>query len=130
MKLGDKYSVDFEISEFIVNGFIDIFKDLNPLHTDSNFAKQKGFKEKVVHGNILNGFISYFVGECLPIREVILQAQKIKFHKPLYVNDKVNLSAEITGFFESVNSVEFKFIFRNQLNDKIAQGTIQIGFLK
>ena len=129
-KIKDTFEIEFVVSEDTYRSFIKLFKDNNPLHTDEQFAIDKGFKGKVMHGNILNGFLSYFVGECLPIQDVIIHSQEIQFKNPVYLNDKLNFSAEIIGIYDSVNAVEFKFNFKNQESKIIAKGKIQIGLLK
>ena len=78
-KIGDKFSEKFHINDKIYQGFINIFNDNNPLHTNYQFANDKGFKGIVMHGNILNGFISYFIGEKLPTKDVIIHSQEIKY---------------------------------------------------
>ena len=124
------YTNKFVIDERIYNGFIEIFKDKNPLHTDESFAKNKGFNSVVMHGNILNGIISYFVGEELPTKDVIIHMQAIKFLKPVYLNDVVELNVTVEEIYESVNSVAFNFYFTNQSAIKVAKGNVQIGILK
>jgi 3-hydroxybutyryl-CoA dehydratase len=126
---GDRFNHSFTVSQNVYRGFIDVFNDRNPLHTDDNWAKANGFKGKVMHGNILNGFISFFVGECLPMKNVIIYTQHIRFSQPVYLDDTLDFSAEITGVFESVNTYEFKFTFRNMEEKRVAYGTIQIGLL-
>jgi 3-hydroxybutyryl-CoA dehydratase len=129
MNKGDKFTQSFTVSTDIYEGFKSLFKDLNPLHTNEEFAKGKGFTGKVMHGNILNGFLSYFIGECLPTKDVLIQTQEIKFLRPVYENDKLTLIAEIEEIFESVNTIEFKYYFMNQNMIKIARGKIQIGLM-
>ncbi len=126
---GTEYKIPFEVTEDVFNGFINIFKDKNVLHTDENFAKEKGFASKVMHGNILNGFISYFIGECLPFNNVIIQTQEIKYSLPVYMNDKLELKATVEDYFESVKMLEFKFHFTNQHQKKVARGKISIGII-
>lgn len=76
---------DREITlEFVVDSekyfaFQRVSNDFNTLHTDSAFATERGFKDKVMYGNILNAFISYFVGMALPTRNVIIQCQDTLF---------------------------------------------------
>ena len=94
-----------------------------------NSRVSKGFTKKVMHGNILNGFISYFIGECLPVKDVLIQTQEIKYLKPVYVNDQLTLHAEIEEVFESVNTINFKYFFENHDKVKSSQGKIQIGLL-
>ena len=126
--VGDQFEQNFVVSDATYLGFVSIFKDENPLHTNTEFAVNKGFKDKVMHGNILNGFLSYFIGECLPTKDVIIHLQEIQFKNAVYLNDTLKFKAEITGFYESVNAVEFKFAFRRE-DTIMAKGKIQIGVL-
>lgn len=128
-KLGQSYSEEFTIGEKIYNGFIDLFLDENPLHTCNDFAVGKGFREAVMHGNILNGFLSYFIGERLDVKDVIIHSQEIKYLNPLYLNDILQFNAEITGIYESVNAIEFKYQFINQEKTLVSKGRFQIGLL-
>ena len=128
-KENEHFEETLTVSEKLYQGFIDLFKDNNPLHTDESFAKKVGFKGRVMHGNILNGFISYFVGECLPTKRVIIHSQEIKFNSAVYVNDELFFKASVSGIYESVNAVEFKFEFRNLINKVVAKGNFQIGIL-
>lgn len=130
MDKGSRFIEKFEVSEALHEGFMNLFKDRNPLHTDDSFAQEKGFAKKVMHGNILNGFVSYFVGECLPEKNVMIYSQKIDFKKPVYAGDSLELHAVIDEVFESVNLVEISFEFINQNSVKVAKGKIQIGLLK
>ena len=129
ISVGDEITHDFEVSREVYEGFIKIFKDRNELHTDKDFAQAKGFQSVVMHGNILNGFLSYFVGECLPLRNVIIQSQEIKFSKPVYLHDKLKLEAKISGIYESVGVFEASFRFKNELGAIVARGEVQVGVL-
>ena len=127
--LNDKFTQTFAVNESVYNGFLHIFKDTNPLHTNEQFAAEYGFSGRVMYGNILNGFLSYFIGVCLPVKNVIIQSQDIQFKNPVYINDQLSFEATITGVYESVNAVEFKFNFRNPESKIVAKGNIQIGLL-
>ena len=129
MQKGDIFKQTFTVTDKIYQGFIEVFNDKNPLHVDNSFAVTKKFSSKVMHGNILNGFLSYFIGECLPLKNVIIQTQEIKYALPVYLNDKLELYAEIEDVYESVNTIEFKYYFTNLNNKKVAKGKIQIGII-
>lgn len=128
--LGAVFEEHFIVSDETYNGFIQLFQDKNPLHTDESFAISKGFKGKVMHGNILNGFLSYFIGECLPTKNVIIHSQEIQFRNAVYLHDKLQFKAEIIGIYESVNAIEFKYDFKNAAAKTVAKGKIQIGIFK
>jgi 3-hydroxybutyryl-CoA dehydratase len=129
-KVDDLFEQKFMVTADIYNGFISLFKDHNPLHTDASFAAENGFTEKVMHGNILNGFISFFVGECLPSKNVIIHSQEIQYKNAVYLNDTLQFSAQVTAVFDSVMAVEFKFSFKNADAKTVAKGKLQIGLLK
>ncbi|MFN3968667.1 MaoC/PaaZ C-terminal domain-containing protein [Flavobacterium sp.] len=128
-KIEDTFTERFNVTDEIYHGFITLFKDQNPLHTDATFAADKGFKAEVMHGNILNGFLSYFIGEGLPTKNVIIHSQEIQYKNPVYLNDSLEFKAKVVGFYESVNVVEFKFDFKNSEAKVVAKGKIQIGLL-
>ncbi len=129
MKKGNTFTHNFVVTEEVYNKFLELFMDRNPLHTNAAFSKSKGFQDKVMHGNILNGFLSFFIGECLPDKNVILHSQQITYSQPIYMNDRLSLFASIEDIYESVNAVVFKFYFENQNNVKVAKGKIQIGLI-
>lgn len=127
---GQRFTSDFIVSEEVYISFQNCSKDMNPLHTDEKFAQERGFKSIVMYGNILNAFLSYFVGECLPLKNVIIHSQDINYKKPVYLNDSLVLEAQVDELFESVNAAIFKYKFINQAKEIIAKGKIQIGILQ
>jgi acyl dehydratase len=116
------------ITDNIYDSFKKTFLDFNPLHTDDVYARSKGFKEKVMHGNILCGFLSCFVGELLPVKNTIIHSTQIIYKKPCYLNDVVRLDAHLVEVYESVDTYLFKFKFfvREELK---AAGSLQLGVL-
>jgi 3-hydroxybutyryl-CoA dehydratase len=128
-ELNEQFKQNFQVTDTVYSGFILTFGDKNPLHTDETFAREKGFKGRVMHGNILNGFISYFVGECLPIKNVIIHSQEIQYKHAVYLNEQLSFEAVVAGKYESVNAVEFKFTFKNAQLKTVSKGKIQIGIL-
>ena len=127
LELNQQFELKFNVTESVYLGFIENFQDKNPLHTNEDFAVLKGFKSKVMHGNILNGFLSYFIGEALPSKDVIIHSQEIQFKNPVYLNDFLVFKAEVSGVYESVKAIEFKFKFINAELKVVAKGKIQIG---
>ena len=129
MKEGDVFENDYCITEQVYKGFIALFNDNNPLHTDEDFARTKNFSGKVMHGAIQAGFLSNFIGEKLPLKNVIVQTYKMAFTKPVYCGDKLTLKAIITGVFESVNCITFKYTFTNSTPIVVSKGEITIGLI-
>jgi len=124
--------VTYHVTEDVYFGFQRISSDYNPLHTDEAFAKSKGFPARVMYGNILNGFVSHFVGMALPSREVMIQTQDIQFRKPVYLGDKIILKSSIEKTSAAVEIINFKLKFYRDAEEKpelVATGHVQIGML-
>ncbi len=129
MKKGDVFTHTFTVTDAVYRGFMDLFNDRNPLHVDDAYAASRGFRERVMQGNILNGFISCFIGECLPVKNVVLISQDITYSMPVYCGDTLAFRAEVADVHESVGIVEFKYTFANPENARVAKGTIQVRML-
>ena len=122
----------YRVSSDVYYSFQRCSNDYNPLHTDDVFSKSKGFEGRVMYGNILNAFVSHFVGMLLPSREVMIQSQNINYHKPVYLNDEILLDAGIDIVSEAVNIINYKLKFRRVTDGKselVAKGHVQIGLL-
>lgn len=124
-----KYQHKFVITQNVYDAFQQCSGDFNPLHTQLEFAKSKGFPECVMYGNILNGFVSYFVGMMLPSSDVIIHTQDIIFKNPVFINDELDFLAEVDEISEAVNTIVFKFTFRNAEGKVVARGHVQIGVI-
>lgn len=122
----------YKVTPEVYKSFQCCSKDMNSLHTDESFARRKGFTGCVMYGNILNAFISHFVGMCLPTPYVMIQAQDISFHKPVFLNDEIVLQAAIDTVSEAVNIIKYKLKFYRTTEtgrQLVAKGHVQIGLL-
>lgn len=126
----------YKVTPDVYYSFQRCSNDFNPLHTDKQWAKDKGFPECVMYGNILNAFVSHFVGMLLPSRHVIIQTQDIAFHKPVFLNDEIKLESSIEDVSEAVGIVNYKLKFikvpkaESEKSILVAKGHVQIGLLK
>ena len=119
----------YKISKVVYDGFLNTFKDCNKLHTNLEVANRFGFTDKIMHGNILNGFLSNFIGEVLPIKNIIIYYQDINYRSPVYLNDYLILIAEASHISISTGSIEFKYNFKKEGSGIIANGKFRIGIL-
>ena len=126
LKENQTFQHQFRVNGHVYRGFISVFEDRNALHIDEEFAKNKGFRSKVMHGNILNGFLSFFIGELLPTEDVMILSQTINFKKPVYLDDILHFEAVVTEQSEAVQVNTFKFKFVNEELQTVASGKIQI----
>lgn len=122
----------YKVTEDVYKAFQVASGDFNPLHTNVDFAKEKGFQGCVMYGNILNCFVSHFVGMALPSDDVMIQTQDIQYHKPVFMNDEIKLIAEVEEYSEAVRIINYKLKFYRTNAEKpqlVAKGHVQIGLL-
>lgn len=124
-----EYQHQFVVTQTVYDAFQQSSGDHNPLHTNQEFAQSKGFPECVMYGNILNGFVSYFIGMMLPMPDVIIHSQDIAYKNPVFLNDQLDFSATVEDISEAVNTIIFKYVFRNQKGKVVAKGHVQIGVI-
>jgi len=124
-----EYHHSFVVTQAVYDAFQQCSGDLNPLHTDETFAHSKGFPQRVMYGNILNGFVSYFIGMLLPSPDVIIHSQEIAYKNPVFLNDELDFTAKVEDMSEAVNTVIFKYTFRNGGGKIVAKGQVQIGVI-
>ena len=124
--------ITYHVTREVYNAFQKCSNDMNPLHTQKDFANKKGFPECVMYGNILNAFVSHFVGMALPSPDVMIQTQDIQFRKPVFLDDTITIKATPEDVSEAVEIVNFKLKFYRPAEKKIelvATGHVQIGMI-
>lgn len=122
----------YHVTKEVYEAFQKCSNDFNPLHTKKDFANKKGFQECVMYGNILNAFVSHFVGMALPSPEVMIQTQDIQFRKPVFLEDEITIKASPEDVSEAVGIVNFKLKFyrtTDKRQELVATGHVQIGML-
>ncbi len=86
--------------------FAELSGDLNPLHTDDEFARAKGFKGKVVYGALILAKVSELIGMRLPGRDGIWSRVVFEFQQPLHVEEVAELVARVAGYSASTGLLE------------------------
>lgn len=54
---------------------------------------------------------------------------RYQYKKPVFMNDVLDAEIRVEEVFESVNTVELKFTFRNQYSQVVSKGHVQIGVI-
>ncbi len=129
IEVGLEESFEVTITQEMMDKFLDISGDINPLHVDEEYAKQKGFKSTVVYGLLSSSFYSTLAGVYLPGKYCILQGADIQFSSPVFVGDTLSISGKVSYINEAYKQLEIKAIIRNQDNKKVSKATIKTGLI-
>jgi 3-hydroxybutyryl-CoA dehydratase len=125
LALGTRFRKQYVIGEEVYRGFLDLFGDASPLHVDDQVARSCGFSAKLMHGAILNGFISDFVGMNFPGKRTLELGVEIHFVKPTYMNDVLELEATVKERLESRQVVVLQFRFQREAT-MVANGRVTV----
>lgn len=103
--------------------FCQLCGDENPLHLDAEYAKEKGYGDRVVYGMLTSAFISTMVGMYLPGRNGVLQYVDCKFLKPVYIGDTLTVIATVESVHKNVGQIGLHIDILNQSQTKVVKGT-------
>ncbi|MFA6846101.1 MAG: MaoC/PaaZ C-terminal domain-containing protein [Sphaerochaetaceae bacterium] len=125
--LGQKESFSVEITERMMDSFLSITGDINPLHCDEEYARMRKYQGKVVYGMLTASFLSTLAGVYLPGEKSLLQCVEVGFSGPVYVHDILTFEGEVIDKREAFHTIEVKVVIRNQDSKKVCTGKIRIG---
>jgi 3-hydroxybutyryl-CoA dehydratase len=125
LTVGTQFQQQYAITDDVYRTFLDLFGDISPLHVDDQTAIACGFSAKLMHGAILNGFISNFVGMNFPGKRTLELGVDIQFVKPTYLGDLLQLEAKVKERLVSRQVVVLQFRFMRE-ETMVATGRISI----
>jgi 3-hydroxybutyryl-CoA dehydratase len=127
--VGLEESFSVRVKSEKLDKFLKISGDINPLHTDTEYSKSKGFSDRVVYGMLTSSFFSTLVGVYLPGKYCLLQGIDIQFSKPVYIDDILTITGKVSYINEAYKQIEIKAIIINQDNEKVSKATIKVGVM-
>lgn len=129
LSIGMKESFSREVTADMVENFCRMTGDVNPLHTDEEFAKGKGFKDRVVYGLLTTSFLSTLAGVYLPGERSLIREVDVKMKKPVFIGDVLTVTGEVESIREELGFFVMKVSIVNQNGDKVMRGTMQMGII-
>lgn len=118
IKVGDSASFSRVFTEKDVEDFAKLSGDMNPLHTDENYASKTKFKKKLVHGMLVGSLCSALVGMHIPGKRCLYLSQTLYFKNPVYINDKVTVYGVVKSKSVSTGILEISISIKK--GDEIA----------
>ena len=127
ISVGMREKHDYLISPEIYRGFLLAFADYSPIHVDEAYARECGFVGPVMHGALLNGFLSHFIGMHFPGGLSMLLSSDLRFCLPSYLGDQIQIEAVVGHKLDARNVVVLDMTFTNLTQCGIAaRGRVQV----
>ena len=129
IKIGDTESFLYEIDENKMKLFREISGDENPLHNDIEFAKGKGYSEKVVYGQLTAAALSSLAGMYLPGELSVIHTVETNFLKPVFLSKcPLKVVGTVREKDERFRTVTLKYEMFDTDGTKVCKGKMRIGF--
>ncbi len=125
---GFQTSHEYALTDSVYQCLVGPFGDVSPLHVDDAYARERGFAGRVMHGALLNGFLSHFIGVHFPGKRALLQSVNIQYKAPSYMGDALRIDATVTQKVESVRALVLEVLFTNTTQGRlVAKAKVQVG---
>lgn len=112
-KVGQKASEKFKITNEIYEFFLNQIGDNSAIHQNVQFARNQGFKDVIMHNCALNAFLARFTGSRLPGPRSMTLATELRYSNPCYLEDEIEITAEVAQIVESERVVVLLLKFNN-----------------
>ncbi len=100
LELGQRATVDWQVTREDIERFAALSGDHNPLHVDPEFARSRGFPDVVAHGYLLGAKVSSLVGMLLPGRDCLILETSMAYPKAIHPGDSVRVTGEVESLSE------------------------------
>jgi len=117
------------VSSDEVDQFAALSGDDNPLHMDATFARQHGFKGRVVHGMLIGGFLSRMLGTRLPGPGVVWLSQSLRFVRPVYVDEEIEVVVQVSHTSE-LGTMQLDTEVFNHKGEPVVTGQAKVMLLQ
>ena len=127
LKVDQTERFEVTISELMMSNFREISGDVNPLHSDKDFAIKQNFQDKVVFGLLVSSFYSKLIGVYLPGKYALLNSINVDFLKPVYVQDKLYIEGRIVELDNRFKIINIKSRITREENNLVSRANIKVS---
>jgi 3-hydroxybutyryl-CoA dehydratase len=120
---GQSRRITFSLSEEDLSAFILASGDNHPLHTDSEFALERGFRGKLLHGMCIASRCSHFIAREFVGSHGLLVALGLDFRRPAFVGEELQWCAEVFRVATNAGTVEVKWHVADGAGALVQRGT-------
>lgn len=97
--------------------FAEFSGDHSSIHVDDEYARGRGFEDRLVHGMLIGSLISGFVGMVLPGKHGLLQSISLQFRRPIYAPDQLTFQGTVSRVSKATKTlvIELKVFSKDGL---------------
>jgi 3-hydroxybutyryl-CoA dehydratase len=122
IKIGDTFRRTTKITDERIRQFAAASGDTNSVHLDEEYAKTTRFGKRIAHGMLTASLISSILGNDYPGVGTIYLSQTAKFKTPVFIDDEITASVEVTNYREDKRIVTLKTLCTNQDEVVVVEG--------
>lgn len=119
---GQQASCSKTITETDFVLFAGISGDFNPIHINSEYAKETRFKRRIAHGLLTSSLLSQLLGVHLPGEGSVYMEQTIRFKSPVFIGDTITATATVEEFIEEKRIIKLLTECHNQKDELVLTG--------
>ena len=134
IKTGMEEQFSVTITEQMMQQFREMTGDVNTLHCDETFAKEKGFDGKVAYGMLTASFLSTMAGVYLPGENSLIQSVEVKFVKPVFPGEEITFTGKVSEINDTFRFLVLKVTGtvtgekeNERYGTKVLKAVMQIG---
>lgn len=127
LETGKKETFTVRITEEMQETFMQLTGDVNPMHREDEYAREKGFEGRLAYGMLTASFYSTLVGVYLPGERCLFQECDVSWRKPVYIGDELTVTGEVKEKDERWQRVIIKASMVNQKGEKVSKATLVVG---
>ncbi|MGL4106767.1 MaoC family dehydratase [Clostridium sp. LP20] len=131
ISIGMKEKFNVIITKEKMEQFRKITGDNNPMHTDEDFATNRGFDNVLVYGMLTASFFSTLVGMYLPGKYCLFQSvDNIYFHRPVYIGDNLTVQGTVIEIDDRFFRIGIKGEIFNSQRKKVCTGILYLKVME
>ncbi len=108
LTIGMRASRTKTITDADIRAFAQASGDTNSIHLDESYAAASRFGRRIAHGMLTASVISAILGNDLPGPGSIYLGQDLKFKAPVFIDDTITATVELTAYREDKRIATFR----------------------
>jgi len=126
ISIGDTATYTRTVTEADILAFAQVSGDINPLHTDAQYAATTQFGERIAHGMLSGAFISACLAMQLLGPGTVYLGQTLNFRLPVKIGDTVTVTMAVIEKHDRRKRLTIDCQVRNQHDKLVVTGTSEV----